>query len=858
MNCRNTLYLTAISAFLTFSPICGMEIIDLSKSTMDFNEPRPYVDKELIHNKGKLLKLINKLEKHHKQPKKIGIKEELAFNKQNKKIKNDINTTINGLIYIINTKDSNPDLAGSYHRIKFLEHIKQTDNENPKPLDADSINKLKNIYTVTHNNLIKIASGQPRASSGIDLENLATVNDFKNKYLTVKEKLNNKIKNKKNITLEDWSSYLSALTSYQEHIPAEQQLVRDKITKKIEQTNNTIKSKTEQLALKEQVKKQKERVIQSQSPQDLIKYEKLLNNYLSILPNEQMKSAPQKTLKDVQWQIKTIEEIEKSKQLRLEQEQAEKANITKQLQLISDKFETIRHHPTPKDLPTLSSLKIELQALSCHYELHNLEKMGRLTQCQNIINDINDASFNTTQEILKNIQQCSPIKLPRDVKSIKDLVTDKDYNDILYAMFGSKGVIHREGGIKSFSYLLSILANDTLMNWLDIDTSNMSPDEFIYRDALDLLISLSLNTVNEDNVRECFNNIKHIIRKLDTRTAIFQQLVEITTQLDKTEATLREKERLEKEQEEKEKLNIEHQLNKISTFIKQNRQDFNIILDFINNLKQYLPYEKSKLINTGTYQTILSNLSQLSKLLTTTPHDLAHNDLVTLSENLSAFSDMLEVKIIYYTDEFGFENTEFRYPINKNINPIYQIIENHLTTIQLITHACIKKIKEIQNGHSYDAIKSLNEWTKAFENSFPADNRILAPYRRQVMAAIEAKQEELQQQNSTLNQKNNIKDKTNSTTNILGKIEYKNERDINFNDTHSPNETMEDQKNIFNPLEQKTNNTTTTQPTSSNKAQTNNKQPEPNQWSFINIISWPFKAIGNIFSWLYSWLPSLR
>lgn len=129
-----------------------------------------------------------------------------------------------------------------------------------------------------------------------------------------------------------------------------------------------------------------------------------------------------------------------------------------------------------------------------------------------------------------------------------------------------------------------------------------------------------------------------------------------------------------------------------------------------------------------------------------------------------------------------------------------------------------------------------------------------------MFVAIEKKYSSLEQPTKQEEEK---KEQPSSTVPV--KIAYKNEYDIQFNDIQRPNKVANDQKEIFEPLAQKTAaQTERIEPTKKSvqiqRNQPEQKQPAPDNnepWTFSgvawSIVAAPFRLIGGVFNWLASW-----
>jgi hypothetical protein len=155
---------------------------------------------------------------------------------------------------------------------------------------------ISNIFGSEHNRDLS-------ASTFFDANELAEQN-----YRSTKQELNNKIKERKNIALEEWSNYLETEKNYRATIPTTEPRY-NKLTQEIEKTKSRIQAKSQQLELKQLVAQQKEAVKSSPTLENLKGYQGALRNYIAVLPNEQMKIEPEKTLEKVDQEIKLLNVI---------------------------------------------------------------------------------------------------------------------------------------------------------------------------------------------------------------------------------------------------------------------------------------------------------------------------------------------------------------------------------------------------------------------------------------------------------------------------------------------------------------------------------------------------------------------
>ena len=172
MKQTNILSSTAISTFLIFAPLCGMDQSTfnnpLSHSIMNFNAENSLagaqdnlyiINENLINNKIVLLNQLDLL--NNRQP--------------NPTVKKNITTQFDNFIAIIKEKDTSINPKKSY-RLAILEEMKNSVNTSTDKFTSDTINTWKkninNIYTVTNNNLNCIALEQPLLSSRLQLQEL--------------------------------------------------------------------------------------------------------------------------------------------------------------------------------------------------------------------------------------------------------------------------------------------------------------------------------------------------------------------------------------------------------------------------------------------------------------------------------------------------------------------------------------------------------------------------------------------------------------------------------------------------------------------------------------------------------------
>jgi len=118
-----------------------------------------------------------------------------------------------------------------------------------------------------------------------------------------------------------------------------------------------------------------------------------------------------------------------------------------------------------------------------------------------------------TKNLLEKIDQKAAIILSENRDAI-DTILAEDYAKIFNAI----------NGIQSFDYLSSILANDKSIEYLNINQK--TPWDILIQSLLARLTSMSLNSVDSDNIFLCLNNINSIIKKLDPETKICKQLIQ--------------------------------------------------------------------------------------------------------------------------------------------------------------------------------------------------------------------------------------------------------------------------------------------------------------------------------------------
>jgi hypothetical protein len=644
MNYRNTLYLTAISAFLAFSHVCGMnpdknwlEKIEATKTRYNLSDPTitPNVltqktsnpditskapapkDDELTINKRNLLDLLDRLDKQY-TANEVGRK---SFNRQVtptfiRKINEDINKEIDDLINIIRTTGSSSFYLNVSDSIKFLENIKQSSNDRPKPLSPDSINELLNIYGTTRAHLSKIASEKPLELSGVELEELEkTINKTTGMSETTAQQLKDaaqKITDKfiRDIEQGKFSQWTlpAIMQALDTELPGEDIFVapyRQQVTKKVMDVINKIRPEQKEanpLAL-EQLKQQEQQT--KESPQELnidetlnaiavkqeienkldsihnkIFYIKqglfddfniLLNNIIDLeqyLPGEKGEFIKTDNYKNILSTLNELTEfllpmsrpkyyyrnnvssydyrndvslydyqndlsgLSKSIQTLTTVLNFDKDNKTTIASMIAEHYKAIeliknsfinRIKVQNNDYSVLKWIKYfhksfppESDDILKQYrpeiikvideKREELEESRKLNapqveqeKTEETAKLLEQSSHTITRHILQDIGQKIPIKpyditkIPYEIK-LKSRVTDKDYNTILHAIWGAIGISEVTGGIQSFSYLLSILANDKLTNWLGID------DQDRYNYALEHLLSLSLPLDKDLNV----------------------------------------------------------------------------------------------------------------------------------------------------------------------------------------------------------------------------------------------------------------------------------------------------------------------------------------------------------------------